>query len=129
MKKIWLITIVLLFPIAAFSKTNTYYQKAVLIDMRMDEQVYTGGATSTVYDGNIFTRFKNKRVLSFYYMVKSNGMTYVGQYNKRNIFQANPGADFAVGAPVWVRFSGGKMYMKRPNGSDLSTRIVYQKKG
>jgi len=55
-------------------------------------------------------------------VVKVNGVDYVGEYSSATAGYT-PG-EFGAGDPVVVRFEEGKMYVRRPNGKELETRIV-----
>lgn len=54
-------------------------------------------------------------------VVKVNGIDYVGEYSSATGY--TPG-EFGAGDPVVVRFEEDKMYVRRPNGRELETRIV-----
>jgi len=56
-------------------------------------------------------------------VVKVNGVQYVGEYALDSSEGYTPG-EFKKGVPVPVRFDGDKMFVKRPNGKELETRIV-----
>jgi DUF2934 family protein len=56
-------------------------------------------------------------------VVKVNGVQYVGEYSRESSESYVPG-EFASGAPVPVRFDGDNMFLTRPNGKELQTRIV-----
>jgi len=56
-------------------------------------------------------------------VVKVNGVQYVGEYAIDSADGYAPG-EFTKGVPVPVRFDGDKMFVKRPNGKELETRIV-----
>ena len=56
-------------------------------------------------------------------IVKVNDAEYVGEYNPASSDGYLPG-EFGPGASVPVRFHGGKMFVKRPNGKILETTIV-----
>jgi Protein of unknown function (DUF2934) len=56
-------------------------------------------------------------------IVKVNGLQYVGEYSRESSDSYVPG-EFASGAPVLVRFDGDNMFLTRPNGKELQTRIV-----
>jgi hypothetical protein len=56
-------------------------------------------------------------------VVRVNGMDHVGEYMLSAADGYAPG-EFAAGDPVRVRIEGDKMYVKRPNGKELETRIV-----
>jgi Protein of unknown function (DUF2934) len=55
-------------------------------------------------------------------VVRLEGVQYVGEYRPGSGGYA-PG-EFAQGDPVPIRFDGNKMYVRRPNGQELETRIV-----
>lgn len=56
-------------------------------------------------------------------VVQVNGVDYVGEYEFIAADGYAPG-EFVAGDPVAVRFEQDKMYVKRPNGKELATRIV-----
>ena len=56
-------------------------------------------------------------------VVKVNGVQYVGEYDEVAAAGYTPG-EFRSTGPISVRFEGGKMFVKRPNGKELETRIV-----
>lgn len=56
-------------------------------------------------------------------VVKVEGVSYVGEYSATSADGYAPG-EFALGDPVPVRLKGGWMYVKRPNGKELQTRVV-----
>jgi hypothetical protein len=56
-------------------------------------------------------------------VVKIDGIDYVGEYALAEADGYKPG-EFSSGDAVAVRFEEGKMYVKRPNGKELETRVV-----
>jgi hypothetical protein len=56
-------------------------------------------------------------------VVRENGVQYVGEYRPELSDRYVPG-EFGAGMPVAVRVDGDKMFVKRPNGKILETRIV-----
>lgn len=56
-------------------------------------------------------------------VVRVNGAQYLGEYSPESSDGYVPG-EFGPGASVPVRFDGGKMFVKRPNGRELETTIV-----
>jgi hypothetical protein len=56
-------------------------------------------------------------------VVDVNGVQYVGEYNPNACGGYSPG-EFEQGAAVPVRFEGEKMFVRRPNGSELETTLV-----
>lgn len=56
-------------------------------------------------------------------VVKVDGVQYVGEYDPALAHGYTPG-EFGPGARLAVRFDGDKMFVKRPNGKELETRIV-----
>ena len=56
-------------------------------------------------------------------IVRVKGVQYVGEYRPESSDGYVPG-EFELGASVPVRLKGDKMYVKRPNGKELETRIV-----
>jgi len=58
-------------------------------------------------------------------VVRVSGMQYVGEYSRDDADGYTPG-EFTPGVPVPVRLRGDKMFIRRPNGKILETRIVQQ---
>jgi hypothetical protein len=56
-------------------------------------------------------------------VVEVNGVRYVGEYQPDSSEGYEPG-EIAAGARVLVRLQGDKMFVRRPNGRELETRIV-----
>jgi DUF2934 family protein len=56
-------------------------------------------------------------------MIKINGVEYIGEYSLAQAGGYTPG-EFSPADQVSVRFEGEKMFVKRPNGQELETRIV-----
>jgi hypothetical protein len=56
-------------------------------------------------------------------VVRIDGVQYVGEYRPEAADGYAPG-EIGSGAPVPVRFEGEKMFVTRPNGKELETRIV-----
>jgi len=56
-------------------------------------------------------------------VIKLNGVNYVGEYQTESSEGYTPG-EFAMGSSVTVRLERDKMFIKRPNGKELETRIV-----
>lgn len=51
------------------------------------------------------------------------GVQYVGEYSADSA-QGYTTGEFAPGQPIPVRFEGEKMFVQRPNGTELETRII-----
>lgn len=56
-------------------------------------------------------------------VVEVDGVQYVGEYAPASSDGYQPG-EINPGAPVQLRFEGDKMFVLRPNGSELETTIV-----
>ena len=56
-------------------------------------------------------------------VVKVNHITYTGEYLVDAAGGYTPG-ELGRGAPIGIRFEGEYLYLKRPNGAELKTRIV-----
>lgn len=56
-------------------------------------------------------------------VVRVDGAEYIGEYRANSADGYRPG-EFGPHASVPVRFEGGKMFVKRPNGKILETTIV-----
>jgi hypothetical protein len=66
------------------------------------------------------SRTKSARVL-----VKLEGVTYTAEYDPANCDGYQPG-ELSSGAPTRIRLVQDKMFIQRPNGKELETRIVKQ---
>ena len=62
---------------------------------------------------------------SAYVSVKVAGVTYVAEYDPDHSEGYCPG-EFRAGEPVRVRLEREKMFIMRPNGVELETRVVRQ---
>jgi len=58
-----------------------------------------------------------------YVMVRIHGTTYTGEYDRNHSGGYSPG-EFRPGTPIEIRIASEKMFVKRPNGKELETRIV-----
>ena len=58
-------------------------------------------------------------------IVRVRGVQYVGEYSRDDSDGYTPG-EFTPGMPVPVRLHGDRMFIRRPNGKVLETRIVKQ---
>jgi hypothetical protein len=58
-------------------------------------------------------------------VVAVDGVQYVGEYGSESCGGYKPG-EFSAGEDIFVRFEGQKMFLKRPNGSELETTIVHK---
>jgi Protein of unknown function (DUF2934) len=56
-------------------------------------------------------------------VVNVEGVQYVGEYTPESSSNYRPG-EFAGGQPISVRFDGEKMFIRRPNGTELETIVV-----
>lgn len=59
-------------------------------------------------------------------VVNVNDMQYIGEYTAESAGGYAPG-EFAQAASIPVRFDGDKMFLLRPNGSELETTIVHKR--
>lgn len=55
--------------------------------------------------------------------IRFEGAVFTGEYDAKRCDGYVPG-EFRAAAPVEIRFETGKMYVKRPNGKELETRVV-----
>jgi len=58
-------------------------------------------------------------------VVRVDGKQYIGEYSPEMAAGYTPG-EFGAGAQVRVRFDGEKMFLARPNGTELETTIIPQ---
>jgi hypothetical protein len=56
-------------------------------------------------------------------VIKVDGVEFVGEFDKKSSGGYVPG-EFKAGGAVSVRFEGDTMFVRRPNGKELATRIV-----
>ena len=56
-------------------------------------------------------------------VIRFQGASYAGEYDANRCEGYTPG-EFRTGAPVEVRFAADHMYVKRPNGKELATKVV-----
>ena len=56
-------------------------------------------------------------------VVGVDGVQYVGEYSVEDSQGYRPG-EFQLGEDMVVRFEGDKMFVRRPNGTELQTTIV-----
>lgn len=64
---------------------------------------------------------------SAFVIIRFQGATYTGEYDVRSCADYRHG-EFCPGSPVEISFNGDKMYLKRPNGKELETRVVKKEK-
>jgi Protein of unknown function (DUF2934) len=55
--------------------------------------------------------------------IRVNGVEYIGEYALETAGGYFPG-EFGAGDPIHVRFDGEKMFIRRPNGKELETKVV-----
>lgn len=56
-------------------------------------------------------------------VVRVHGVTYTGEYDSANCGGYRPG-ELHTSDPIRVRFEGEKMFVRRPNGTELEARII-----
>jgi hypothetical protein len=56
-------------------------------------------------------------------VVNVNGVEYIGEYSPDHADGYRPG-EFDRGQPVPIRFADGKMFVTRPNGTELETILI-----
>jgi hypothetical protein len=56
-------------------------------------------------------------------VVKVDGVGFIGEFDKEASGGYIPG-EFKAGGAVSVRFEGDRMFIRRPNGKELATRVV-----
>ena len=56
-------------------------------------------------------------------IVNINGVEYIGEYKLAEADGYRPG-EFDLGQPVPIRFAGEKMFVTRPNGTELETTLI-----
>jgi len=104
------------FPSAIAAKREKVYQKGKLVDVQ-EEHLSPRVAGS---GGVVVSR--NQTAVS--YVVELDGIVYVGERVERGKGVAASGAEWIIGEPIEVRFEKDKMYLARPNGKELETKVV-----
>jgi len=61
----------------------------------------------------------------FAVVVDVDGVQYVGEYRSESSDGYQPG-EFSAGEDISIRFEGDKMFLKRPNGTELEATIVHK---
>ena len=56
-------------------------------------------------------------------VIRVEGVQYVGEYDLESAAGYAPG-EFAPGQSTAVRFDGDRMFVRRPNGTELETTVV-----
>jgi len=103
MKRHLLLMLVLLVPsLPAQAANKSDYQTGKLIDVRLRN----AGSCLAVQVGDL---------------------TYLVWHRTRTVWSYQP-SDFIVGDPVEVRISGNDLYLQKPKGGELKTRITRQER-
>ena len=99
----FLVVVIVLAVISAAAESKSY-QTGKLLDVEVK-----------VYD--------NDRADYYYITVQLGQMTYVGEYRAAFLWSYEP-KEWVVNDPIEVRFEKDKMFIKRPNGKELKTKVV-----
>ena len=98
------------------------------IRRRAEEIYFQGGCIPgrdlqnwALAEKEIFEEFRSSRRTAV--VVEVDGVQFVGEYTPVSSDGYQPG-EINAGTPVELRFEGDKMFLRRPNGTELETTIV-----
>ncbi len=77
----------------------------------------------TQAEAEIMGELAHRRARRTAIVIKVNGVQYVGEYNLESAAGYSPG-EFSPGESTSVRFDGDRMFVRRPNGTELETTVV-----
>ena len=108
------LTLLLLLSSVVWAEKN--YQTGTLMDVSQRTETRGGfiaGGTGTTSVTDVIYELS----------VAVDGEVIIGSYSPFSAFSYEP-TDFTVNEAFQVRLDGKKMYLKRPNGKELKTRII-----
>ncbi|MCE9625974.1 MAG: hypothetical protein K8R69_11085 [Deltaproteobacteria bacterium] len=108
-------------PAVAKDKTPPTYQQGKLLDIQEKKDKTTSYTTTKQKDGTTVTTPTTSEEKHYFISVQAGDLVYVGEYTP--MFYGKPG-DWIIGDPIDVRFDGGKMILRKPNGKELKTKVV-----
>lgn len=111
-----ILVLVSCYPSAIAANKEKVYRKGKLVDINEEHL-----SPKVIGSGNVVVS-KNQTAIS--YLVELDGVLYVGERVERGKGVAAPGAEWIIGDPIEVRFEKDKMYLARPNGKELETKVV-----
>lgn len=120
------------------AKENYIYERGRLLDINSERRtntsyhtynspgttVFRGGNVSQSSPGSFHTYPVTVSALAYNISVRVKDIVYAGRYVAKWRWSYDP--DWVIGDPIEVRFNENKtkMYLKKPNGSELKTEIV-----
>ncbi len=96
---------------------------------RRAEEIYHGSGCLEGRDGENWRQAEAEILREFasqnlrHVVVRVAGVVYTGEYEADSADGYTPG-EFHRGEAVSVRFDGDKLFLRRPNGRELETRVV-----
>ncbi|MBX7148748.1 hypothetical protein K1X76_06640 [bacterium] len=102
------------------------YEEALLMNIEYVQDKTPNGTTITrVNEYQIETR-DNYSPSAYFFTFKKGDVLYVTRYWD-GIFKKDP-TEFVINDKIWVRESGKKIYIKRPNGKEMKTTVMRKEK-
>jgi hypothetical protein len=116
---------VLPFPLFAKNKDKAppSYQSGKLLDIQESKETKVASYNTTKNkDGSTVTTPVMDTVKRFDISVQLGDLTYVGRYEPTWSWGKPP--NWIIGDPIEVRIDSNKMFLKKPDGKELKTKIV-----
>ena len=108
------------------NKKDHVYETGKLLDITIDTTESVSYRTRTYKIGDHYYSHMDPytvRRQEYFLHVKLKGIVYVARYTS-SLFKSYRPADLIVGDPIEVRFKKKKMYIKRPDGKEMKSKIV-----
>ncbi|HKY62787.1 MAG TPA: hypothetical protein VJR29_05140 [bacterium] len=121
-RRVSLIVLLLLLasPALAKDKAPKEYQQGKLLNIEEKDTVQTTYVSQKQSDGRTVTTPVEDKQKHYFITVQLADMVYVGEYTPA--FFGKPG-DWVIGDPISVRLDGNNMYLQKPNGKELKSKI------
>ena len=107
--------------VQAKDKTPHQYQKAILKEIKETREPKTVYRQVKQSDGTTMTLPQTEYENIYHIKVSLGDEIIVGRYTPVFSFKRPP--DWTIGKEVDIRFQKNRMYLKKPNGKELKTKI------
>ena len=124
MKRLILLIFLGLIPLSlaqAKDATPKSYEQGTLLDIQETKETHTEYVTQRNSDGTTTTKAKSDTTPIYHITVKVGDLVYVGRFKPMWSFSKKP--PWIIGDPISVRFEKNKMYLKKPDGKEMKTKI------
>lgn len=112
-------------PVLTNAHTHTY-QTAKLLNIDVSTELSSSG-TTVQRIGHVFVASDNVvRYTNFVYTIQLDDVIYTSLYQRTSFLQHNPSTDFVAGTSVEIRIDKTKLYLHRPDGNEMKTKILKQ---